>query len=76
MIFSKLWGYVLTGFTLIAGFFSFFLYAKRQGKKEEQNAEALKSLEQAKEANEIDTKVHSLSDADLDKQLHDVQRKK
>ena len=57
---------------LIAGVVAFFFYAKRQGKEQEQAAELERSLKEAKEANEIDDKVHSMSDADLDKQLRSV----
>ncbi len=72
---DKLWGY-LAGFgALIVGIVSFFFYAKRQGAKDEQNAEATQSLEQAKDASAIDDKVHSMSDADLDARLRSVQRK-
>jgi hypothetical protein len=71
---AKLYGYLLSALALIGGVVGFFFYAKRQGKKDEQAAETAKSLEQAKGANAIDDKVHSMSDADLDAKLRDVQR--
>jgi hypothetical protein len=52
----------------------FFLYAKRQGKKDEQAAETEKSLQQAKEANAIDSEVHNLSQSDLDARLRNSRR--
>jgi hypothetical protein len=52
----------------------FFLYAKRQGKKDEQAVEVKKSLEQAKEANAIDSEVHNLSQSELDERLRLARR--
>ena len=74
MLLNKLWAY-LAGFgALIAGILAAWGIAKRSGVKQEQAAETEKALEQAKEANAIDTEVHNLSQSDLDKRLRDSQR--
>jgi predicted negative regulator of RcsB-dependent stress response len=73
-----IWSWLAGKLALIGGAIvavaGFFFYAKRQGKKDEQNAEAVKSLEQAKEANEIDTEVHNLSQSELDARLQSSRR--
>lgn len=71
---SKLYGYLVGFLALAAGIFGLFTYAKRQGKKDEQAAETEKSLQQAKEANDTDTRVRNMSDSALDAKLRDVQR--
>jgi len=57
---------------LIVGVLAALGMAKRAGKKEEQAAQTERALEQAKESNEIDTKVRSMSDAELDAKLRSV----
>ncbi len=71
---AAIWRYLLIGLTAIGAFLGFFLYAKREGKKEEQAAETEKALEQAKESNEIIAKNRALSDTDARSKLRDVQR--
>jgi hypothetical protein len=74
MMLAKLYGYLLTALAAIAGIVGFFFYAKRQGKKDEQAVEVKKSLEQAKEANAIDSEVHNLSQSELDERLRSSRR--
>lgn len=71
---AKLWSYLLTALTAIGAVAGFFFYAKRQGKKDEQAAEVKKSLEQAKDANAIDTEVHNLSQSELDARMRSSRR--
>jgi dihydroorotase-like cyclic amidohydrolase len=71
---AKLYGYLLSALALLGGVVGFFFYAKRQGKKDEQAAEVKKSLEQAKEANAIDSEVHNLSQSELDERLRLARR--
>ena len=69
---NKLWGYLVGLGAIALGLLGLFSYAKRQGKKGEQAVETERSLQQAKGANAIDDKVHSMSDAQLDEQLRSV----
>jgi hypothetical protein len=74
MLLQKLWGYVIGLGAIALGLLGLFSYAKRQGKKDEQEVEVKKSLEQAKEANEIDSEVHNLSQSELDERLRLARR--
>jgi hypothetical protein len=69
MLLSKLYAY-LAGFgALILGVLAAWGIAKRSGVKQEQAVETERSLKESREANAIDDKVHSMSDAQLDEQL-------
>lgn len=71
---AKLWSYVIGLGAILTAILGFFFYAKRQGKKEEQNVETERALKQAKEASVIDTRVRNMSDSQLDEQLRTVRR--
>ena len=74
MLLNKLWGYLAGLGGLVLAVLAALGMAKRAGRKEEQAAETEKALQQAKESNEIDTKVHNLSQSELDKRLRNSQR--
>lgn len=66
---TKLYGYLAALAGIIIAILAALGMAKRAGKKEEQEVEVKKSLEQAKEANATDSEVHNLSQSDLDARL-------
>jgi hypothetical protein len=72
LLLSKIWGYLVGAGALVAAIFAAWGIAKRQGRKEEQAVETERSLKESREANAIDDKVHSMSDAELDRQLQSV----
>jgi len=72
MFLSKLWGYLIGIGTLAVGLLAVLGWARRSGVKAEQAVETERSLKEAKGANAIDDKVHSMSDAQLDEQLRSV----
>ena len=76
MIWSWLLGRLAAIGAVIVAIGGFFLYAKRQGTKDAQAEQVKQALTDAKDANEIDAKVHNLSDADLDKRLSEFTRPK
>lgn len=71
---SKLYGYLAGAGALILGILAALGMAKRAGRKEEQDAQRDKALEQSKESNEIDTKTRATSDTELDERLRRHQR--
>jgi hypothetical protein len=74
MLLQKLWGYVVGLGAIVLGLLGLFAYAKRQGKKDEQAVETEKSLQQAKESNDIEAKNRALSDAAARNKLRGDQR--
>jgi hypothetical protein len=59
---------------IIVAIGGFFFYAKRQGKKEEQDVETERALQQAKESNDIEAQNRALSDAAARAKLRGDQR--
>lgn len=62
VLLSKVWGYLVAAGGLILVVLGALGMAKRQGKKEAQEEQTEASLKAAKEASEIDAKVHDATD--------------
>ena len=73
---SKVWGYLAGIGVALLALGAALLAARRQGARDEREAATEKSLAQAKEASEIDTEVHNLSQSELDERLRVSQRDK
>lgn len=69
LLLNKIWGWLAGLGALALALLAALGMAKRAGRKEEQAAETERSLKEAKEANEIDSAVHRMSDAELDERL-------
>ena len=63
-MFTKLYGYIAGLGAVILAILGALGMARRSGVKAEQQKEIERSLQQAKESNEIDAKNRALSDAD------------
>lgn len=74
LLLSKVGGYLAAAGGLILLVLGALGIAKRSGVKEEQAKETNVALQQAKEANAIDSDVHALPQSDLDKRLRVDQR--
>ena len=72
LLLSKFGGWIAGIGAVLVALLAALGMAKRSGKKEEQAVETERSLKESREANEIDDKVHSMSDAELDEQLRMV----
>lgn len=73
---SKLWGYLAGIGVALLALGAALIAARRQGAQDEREAGTERSLKQAKEASEIDSAVHNLSQSVLDRRLRDSQRDK
>ena len=74
MFLNKLWGYVAGLGGLILVILGALGLAKRSGVKEQKEKETEQALKQAKEANEIDSKVHASSDQSVTSELSKYKR--
>lgn len=73
---AKIYGYLAAAGGLLVAILAALGLAKREGRKEAQTDELKKSLEQAKEASEIDSKVRDSSSADIANELQKYTRDK
>jgi len=71
---TKLYGYLAAFAGIVIAILAALGMARRAGKKEEQAVETEKALKQAKESDEIDSKVRALPQSELDKRLRVDQR--
>jgi hypothetical protein len=76
LLLSKVGGWFAAAAALFVALLAAWGLARRSGEKAQQSKDVSQALTDSKDANEIDDKVRSMSDASLDKRLSEFTRPK